>query len=334
MSQLSPLLALAPMQDITNAPFWALVAARGGADFYCTEYFRVHRDSRPDKHILRSILNNPTSRPVVAQLIGDDVAALVRTARELQQYPIAAIDLNLGCPVPTVYRKRAGGGLLRDPHHINTILGALRDAVRVKFTVKTRLGFLHAAEWDELLAIFVKHPLDMLTVHGRTVTQMYRGEVRYDLIAAAVAAMPCAVLANGNISSARQAADVLAFTGARGLMIGRGAIRNPWLFEQIRQHLRGEQVILPRARDVLDYVRQLHEIVSINLKRETPRVHAMKRYLNFLAPGVEPTGRFHHDICHVKTEAEFFRVCESFLGGDEPMALEPVSPVIGSQQPT
>jgi tRNA-dihydrouridine synthase B len=331
MSQIPPLLALATMQDVTDAPFWALVAARGGADVYFTEYFRVHRDSRPEKHILRSINDNPTGRPVVAQLIGNDVAALVRTARELQQYPIAAIDLNLGCPASTVYRKHVGGGLLRDPHHVDIILGALRDAVRIKFTVKTRLGFSCAAEWDELLPVFMKHPLDMLTVHGRTVMQLYRGEVRYDLIAAAAAAMPCAVLANGDITSARQAADVLAFTGARGLMIGRGAIRNPWLFEQIRRQLCGQPVILPRARDVLDYVRQLHEIVSMNLKRETPRVHAMKKYLNFLAPGVEPTGRFLRDIRHVKTEADFFHVCESFLGGNEPMALDPAAPVTGLQ---
>ena len=81
-------------------------------------------------------------------MIGNDIPALVRTAKTLQQFPIAAIDLNLGCPAPIVYRKCAGGGLLREPQRIDAILGALRDAVHVKFTVKSRLGFSTREEFD------------------------------------------------------------------------------------------------------------------------------------------------------------------------------------------
>ena len=107
-----PILALAPMQDVTDLPFWKLMAKYGGADLYFTEYFRVHATSNLDKNILRSITENPTGKPAIAQMIGNDIPSLVRTARELQQYPIAAVDLNLGCPAPVVYRKCAGGGLL------------------------------------------------------------------------------------------------------------------------------------------------------------------------------------------------------------------------------
>ena len=110
-----PILALAPMQDVTDLPFMRLISAYGNADVYFTEYFRVLPQSRLDRKILSSITENPTGRPVVAQMIGNDIAALVRTARELEQHPVAGIDLNLGCPVPIVYRKCAGGGLLREP---------------------------------------------------------------------------------------------------------------------------------------------------------------------------------------------------------------------------
>src|SRR6187397_6505 len=134
----SPVLALAPMQDVTDLPFWRLMTRYGGADLYYTEYFRVHADSRLEKHIARSVVENPTGRPIVAQMIGNDIPSLVRTARDLQQLPIAAVDLNLGCPAPVVYRKCAGGGLLREPAKIVAILGALRVAVKTKFTVKTR----------------------------------------------------------------------------------------------------------------------------------------------------------------------------------------------------
>src|SRR5690349_21547200 len=233
------------MQEVTNGAFWSVIHQYGGADIYWTEYFRVLADSTPEKRILDSIIHNTTGRPVIAQMIGNDIPSLVRTAAILQQFPVAAIDLNLGCPAPIVYRKCAGGGLLRERARIDAILGALRDAVSIAFTVKTRVGFASIEEFDALLPIFARHGLDALTVHARTVAQMYRPPVHYDLIRHAAASLPCPVIANGDVHSAAQARAVLAGTGSRGLMIGRGAIRNPWLFAQIRQELRGEPAARP-----------------------------------------------------------------------------------------
>ncbi len=318
-----PILVLAPMQDVTDLPFWKLMTTYGGADVYYTEFFRVHAVSNLEKYILRSITENPTGRPVVAQMIGNDIPSLVRTAQELQEHNIAAVDLNLGCPAPIVYRKCAGGGLLREPWRIDMILGALREAVKVKFTVKTRLGFDSPEVFDKLLPIFAKHSLDLLTVHGRTVKEMYHSEVHYDLIAQAVQAMPCPVVANGNVYSAQSAEEVLRITGARGLMIGRGAIRNPWLFEQIRQQRRGEPLFIPCGVDVLNYVRALYDAVCSPDVKESAQVQKMKKYLNFLGMGVEPTGQFLHQIRRVSTKVDFFRVCEEFLDHDRLMALEP-----------
>jgi tRNA-dihydrouridine synthase len=318
-----PVLALAPMQDITDGSFWRLITRYGGADLYVTEYCRVYPGSRLDGRILRSITNNPTGRPVIAQLIGHDLPSLVRTAKELQRHPVAGIDLNLGCPAPVVYRKRAGGGLLREPETVDAILGALRDAVAIPFTVKTRLGFDSPAVFDAFLPILAKHSLDLVAVHGRTVKEGYRSPVRYDLIARAVRELPCPVLANGNIYSARKADQVLRLTGARGLMIGRGAIRNPWLFHQIRQHQRGEMVFQPTGQDVLAYVRALHEAVCPAGLSERSQVQRLKKFMNYLGLGVEPTGAFLHRIRRVATLRDFFGVCERFLDHDEPMALEP-----------
>ena len=104
----APFFALAPMQDVTDGAFWKLIHRYGGADVYWTEYFRVHSTSRLEKWIVESIENNSTGQPVVAQMIGNDISSLVRTAKELQELPVAAIDLNLGCPAPIVYKKCAG----------------------------------------------------------------------------------------------------------------------------------------------------------------------------------------------------------------------------------
>ncbi len=323
-----PLLALAPMQDVTDLPFWRLMDSYGGADVYYTEYFRVHATSNLEPWILDSITKNPTGRPVVAQMIGNDIPALVRTAKELQQHPIAAVDLNLGCPAPVVYRKCAGGGLLREPKRIDAILGALREAVSVKFTVKTRLGFDNPQVFDELLPIFARHSIDLVTVHGRTVLEMYRSEVHYEFIARAVAALPCPVMANGNVYSAAKAEEVLAQTGAKGLMIGRGAIRNPWIFHQIRQRRRGEKVFIPSGHDVLDYIHRLFYATCPTAAREDQQVQKMKKYMNFIGLGVEPTGKFLHDIRRVRTRDEFFKVCAETLDDDRPMPLEPFAIVL------
>jgi tRNA-dihydrouridine synthase B len=318
-----PVLALAPMQDVTDLPFWRLLAKHGGADLYFTEYFRVHPTSRLERHILRSITENPTGKPVVAQMIGNDIPSLVRTAKELQNYPIAAVDLNLGCPAPVVYRKCAGGGLLRDPKHVDAILGALRDAIQTCFSVKTRIGFDSADVFDEVLPLFAKHSVDLLTVHGRTVKEMYRSEVRYEFIARAVAELPCPVLANGNVYSAHKAQEVLDRTGSRGLMIGRGAIRNPWLFHQIRQYQQKAPQFIPRGHDVLRYIHALFEAVCLPDARETAQVQKMKKYMNYVGMGVEPTGEFLHRIRRVTTRSDFFRICAEFMGHDRPMPLEP-----------
>jgi tRNA-dihydrouridine synthase B len=237
----------------------------------------------------------------------------------------ASIDLNLGCPAPVVYRKCAGGGLLRDLPLVDSILGALRDAIPGRFTVKTRIGFDDERTIDALLPIFTKHSLDLLTVHGRTVLQMYRDGVRYDLIAEAARAMKCPVLANGNISTPADAATVLSETGVRGLMIGRGAIRNPWLFQQIHAHLRGESYPTPTGRDVLEYIQMLYEAVCDPTALDESNVTKMKRYMNFIGAGLEQSDVFLHGIRRSTKRAEFFAICTEHLDHSRPLALNPAT---------
>jgi tRNA-dihydrouridine synthase B len=317
----APLLALAPMQEVTDGAFWALVHRYGGADVYWTEYFRVQAESTPERRIVDAIRGNATGRPVIAQMIGNDIPALVRTARLLQALPVAAIDLNLGCPAPIVYRKCAGGGLLREPARIDAILGALREAITIPFTVKTRIGFATEAEFDQLLPIFARHGLDALTVHARTVAQLYRLPVHDDRIRQAVEAMPCPVIANGHVHDAAQAEDLLTRTGARGLMIGRAAIRSPWLFAQIRQRLRGEPVTRPTGREVWGYVRALWDSQAGVGRPEKSQCERMKKFLNYLGEGVPAP--FLHQIRRTQTAADFDRICGEFLDHDQPMTLMP-----------
>ncbi len=331
-----PLTALAPMQDVTDLPFMRVMAHYGAPDYFFTEFFRVHSQSRPEKHILRSITENHTGRPVFAQLIGEHIPDMVRTVKELLACPVAGIDLNLGCPAPKIYKKNVGGGLLRDPARIDDLLGALRDAVPGLFTVKMRIGFDSTDHYERILGLINKHGVDLLSVHGRTVKEMYRSDVHYDFIALAARTVRCPVLANGNITSAAKAAAVLATTGAAGVMVGRHAIRNPWIFRQCREFLEVERdlrshsepvrrpgsirdyapyppLFQPTLADVREYIGRLYRETQTPGIPESAHVAKMKKYLNFVGQGVDAGGAFLHDMRRAMTEAELFAVCDRHL---------------------
>ena len=325
-----PLLALAPMQYVTNLAFMRVVSHYGAPDYFFTEYFRVHENTRLDRHILSSITENDSGRPVFAQLIGHDPELLARTARTLLAFPIAGIDLNLGCPAPKVYRKKVGGGLLSDPELVSEILAALREAVPSLLTVKMRIGFDSTEHLERLLELLDEHAVDLLSLHGRTVAEGYRSEVHYDVIARAVRSVGCPVLANGNVTSATRAVGVLAETGARGLMIGRHAVRNPWIFRHCRERFLGLPLTPVTLADVREYVQRLYAATSAGATNELSSVTYVKRYLNFLGPSVDPGGAFLHDMRRAGSEAELFAVCDRHLlrNGTDLFALEPYAGVV------
>ncbi len=324
--------ALAPLQDVTDLSFMRLLGKYGVPDYFVTEYFRVHGHSTPEAHILGSVLHHGTGRPVFAQMIGEDLHHLTRTARILQEYPIAGIDLNMGCPAPKVYRKNVGGGLLREPGKIEQIFATLRECCAGRFTVKMRIGFEDDRHYREVLDLVAKHGIDVLSVHGRTVKQMYRGEVDYGRIALACRSVPCPVFANGNVTSAETAVSVKEQTGCHGVMIGRSAIRNPWIFRQVREHSLGQPLFLPSLGDVRSYVQDLWDLSARPDNPDSGRLNRMKKFLNFVGQGVDPEGQFLHQMRRCRDPEVFFSICDTYMmdGGrsDQPFATEPFPGVV------
>lgn len=322
-----PWTALAPMQDVTTLPFMSVVARYGAPDYFFTEYFRVHAQSTLEKHILASITENRTGRPVFAQLIGEDLQHMERTVKLLLQHPVAGIDLNMGCPAPKVYKKNVGGGLLRDPVKIDQLLACMRAACPGLFTVKMRIGFEDTRHFETILELVNKHRVDLLSLHGRTVKEMYRSEVHYDFIARAKQVVRCPLFANGNITSARKAEQVVAETQANGVMIGRSAIRNPWIFRQCREHFAGQPVFQPCLADVREYVDLLWQSFFDDSVPELRRVNHMKKFLIFVGQGVDSEGEFLHHMRRSTSAQELFQVCDQYLihegRGQSPFAAEP-----------
>ncbi len=322
-----PPTALAPMQDITFAPFMKLVAECGAPDYLFTAFYRVHEHSRLDDSIRECIEGNESGRPIFAQLIGEDPDHLARAVGELKGLPIAGIDLNLGCPAPKVYKKNVGGGLLRDPVRIGEILARLRAEIPGLFSVKMRFGFEDDRHFEIILDLLEANSVDLVSLHARTVRQLYRGRPDYTYIKRAVERLPCPVLANGDITSADKAAEVLALTGAHGVMIGRTAVRNPWIFRQCREKFSGTNVFAPTFGDVRHYVDRLWEATGEPGLADKHHIPRMKKLLNFIGLGVDPEGAFLRNMRTAQTAAELFAVCDAFLTAkgrsSVPFATEP-----------
>jgi len=319
-----PILALAPMQDVTDLPFMKVMHEFGGPDYYVTEYFRVYPNSRLEKHIVPSITENPTGKPVFAQMIGQDPDALVATATQLQELPIAGVDINLGCPAPVVCRKDAGGGLLRYPDRIDRILGALRDCVKGRFTVKTRVGYETMDEFQAILDVFARHEIDALAIHGRTVKERYQTPVHEDCVKQAVDTMPCPVIANGNVVNVDTGRAYHAKTNAAGLMIGRGAIRHPWIFDQLRASFAGEEIMMPTRQDLRRYVQLLFDETAAHWEEYEPRKHTnkMKKYMVYIAQGLDE--EFEYQIRRAQSPEEFHAICDDFMSA--PVELPDLPP--------
>jgi len=325
--------ALAPMQDVTTLPFMKVLHQYGLPDYFFTEYFRVYPNSILDKHILRSITDNGTGRPVIAQLLGNSLPDIRRIIKGLEAYPVAGIDLNVGCPAPKVYKNDAGGGLLKNLNLLDRILGTIRDSVKKgTFSVKIRIGFNSFEPFEDTLALVRKHNADLLTIHARTVAESYRGEPHYEFIKQAATELDCPVFANGNITSAAKAIHVYQETGCAGVMIGRSAIRNPWIFRQVREMSLGQPVYQPTLREVHGYIRSLFETCCYGIERERSAVSHLKKFVNFVGQSIDGNTRFLKAMRRCHTESEFFAVCDEHLldngRGDHIFPMEPYAGVV------
>ena len=292
-------LILAPMQDVTDLAFMrTLQRIRSLPDVFITAYFRsTSTTCALAEHNLRCIDENETGVPILAQLAGSEPEALVRDAYMLLNRPgVAGINLNAGCPSPLVNRHGAGAGLLRDTPRFLRIMQELRACVpQGQFSVKCRLGWENAeTEFPGILEYLAMAEPDEVGIHARTRRQLYGGTPDFSFVQQAVHTLPCPVLANGDLNTPEQAAGCLQHTGAAGLMLGRGAVRNPYLFRQ----LRGGPP--PTREEMMEYYTILTEETGrVLLHKRTEKGHCnrMKKYLAFCYPDFTPEQEYQLRRC-------------------------------------
>lgn len=276
------------MQDVTDLAFMRTLARLGSLpDVFVTPYFRSTRTTcAMGGENLRCILENETGVPVIAQLAGSEACALCRDAEALLRLPVAGINLNAGCPSPLVNRHGAGAGLLRDFAHFRKVLRSLREVVPLgQFSVKCRLAWESLEDFPDILDVLCSIGPDVVVFHVRTRKELYGRTLHWDLLPQAVGTLPCPVWGNGDIATAEGALQRWAGCDMAGLMIGRGAVRNPYIFRQ----LHGGPA--PTAEEMRFYYTVLAEETGriLHTKRtESVHCNRMKKYLAFCYADFSP----------------------------------------------
>jgi nifR3 family TIM-barrel protein len=272
--RISPNLVLAPMEGVTDVTFRRLIRQIGGTGLTVTEFIPAEGLRRDIPKVLEMVRFDPDERPISIQIYGRVPEALAEGARIAEELGATIVDFNMGCPSKKVCAHSGGSALMKEPDLARTLVRAVRAAVKIPFTVKMRSGWdLEHKNAPEIAYMCQEEGAEMVTVHWRTRTDGYGGIRELATIAEVKRRLRIPVLANGDIVDYASAVSTLRETGADGVMIGRGAIKNPWVFQQIGAQMRGEAPRVvdadERERVMLGYFEQIR--AKYSLSRELPR---------------------------------------------------------------
>ena len=226
--------ALAPMEDVTDLGF-RLICKEFGADIVYTEFISSEGLIRSARKSTQKLVISDKERPVGIQIFGGDPAVMAEAAKMAEEAGPDLIDINAGCWVPKVAQRGAGAGLLKDLSQMRAIIQAVRSAVSVPVTLKTRLGWdSNSITITEVAKMCADEGLSALTIHARTRVQHHDGDADWDWIRRVKETAELPIIGNGDIRTGQDALDMFGQTKCDGVMVARGAITNPWIFMEIK----------------------------------------------------------------------------------------------------
>lgn len=303
-------LYLAPMAGVTDMAF-RQICRELGAGMSCTELVSAKALCYQDKKSRGLLKLAPNEKPAAAQIFGSDIPCMAEAAVIAAEISGAdIIDINMGCPVPKVANNGDGSGLLRDLDKACRVAEAVRKgAGEIPVTVKMRLG------WDkgnivclELAQCLEDLGIAAITLHGRTKVQMYAGTANWDWIRRVKQALSIPVIANGDVFSGQDAARILRYTGADGVMIARGVFGNPWIFQQAQAAIDGRPIPpLPPLSQRCDTAVRQFELAAQYKSEKIACLEARKHYAWYLK-GVPYAGYWKSEISKISTLADVYRV--------------------------
>lgn len=304
---------LAPMAGITDQPFRKICSHYGAALTFSEMMSTNPRVWHTEKSKLR-LAHHQDAGINAVQIAGSDPIEMAAAAQVNVEYGAQIIDINMGCPAKKVNRKMAGSALLQYPDLVKQILEAVVSAVDVPVTLKIRTG------WDkenrnclEIAQIAEQAGIQALTIHGRTKTCMFEGDAEYDSIRAVKQHISIPVIANGDITSAEKAKFVLDYTNADAVMIGRGALGSPWIFDQVNSLIEKKSITLAPSLDekcavILQHIRDLHQFYGVEKGYRIARKH-----VTWYLQGIQPNSVFRQAFNAITSPEEQLIALEDFF---------------------
>jgi tRNA-dihydrouridine synthase B len=294
---------LAPMAGITDNAFRTFMREMG-CGIVVTELISAHGIEYRSHRTLDLMKFSESQRPIGVQIFGEEAEILARAGQYIENLGADFVDINLGCPVPKVVKKGAGSALLKDPILLGKILEQIKLAIKIPLTIKIRTG------WDdnsinalEIANVAYNSGVTWVAIHGRTRAQGYSGKADWDLIREVKSKAPLPIIGNGDIHSAKRAVTRLEESGCDGVMIGRGCLKNPWIFRQAMHLLKnGDHQVDSTEKN---FAQSLYRLKELTKFREDERYSllTMKKFTSWFSAGYPDSNKF-RKILFAATDSE------------------------------
>lgn len=305
---------LAPMAGVTDLPF-RLLCRRKGAGLLCMEMVSAKAIYYHNRNTEALLEIHPEERPVSLQLFGSEPKLMGEMAKRIEDRPFSVLDINMGCPVPKVVSNGEGSALMKNPKLAGEIMSAVVKAVKKPVTVKIRKGFdddhVNAVE---MAKIAEDSGVAAIAVHGRTREQYYSGKADWDIIRRVKEAVSVPVIGNGDVTDPYSAKKMLEETGCDGIMIGRAARGNPWIFRQIDRYLSDGIVPEPVSREEMRQTILEHARLMVEYKGEYLAIREMRKHISWYTTGMPGSAAFRGRINAMETMDELTDSVNALFG--------------------
>lgn len=307
---------LAPMEAITDRSFRAFIRRMGGCGLVVTEFVSSENLTRNVRKAQEMAEIDPGEHPVSIQIYGRSPERMAEAARRCADMGPDVVDINMGCPSKAVTGSCSGVALMREPDLAVQIVRAVRAALppSMPLTVKMRLGWDHGRlNAPDLAHACQEEGAAMIAVHGRTRSDGYQGHADWDKVGWVKARLRVPVLCNGDILTVGDAFEALRRSGADGVMIGRGTMRNPWLLLQISQALRGEAPFEPRLDERRDALLAYYDLIREQIPAELGALGKMKKVAGYFTTGIPRGDEVRHAIQHAETVPQAIEAVHAYF---------------------